>query len=519
VDRESTEIASENESLAHPESQRENIRLSRGLSLAVYLKARRAAMTSEAVLREFEEYKQKNPEFFPDDQPLEKQLEYYKSMKAQQRQQKSEAAESRKKANHALDQAVEKKTKDRAERAIKDEIEQEADHILREGDPVNYLKEQFLKIHIGDGTIFSGLLASIGSQLCLNTEGIQPGLTGESGKGKTDSCRAFYHLLPEKYKLRGSFSDMSLFYHLKNPGTVLFFDDAAHLKEKLQDIIKQSTSAFQEPFIHRTIDKTGNAKELPLPQRLVYWITTVGGNFEMQFLNRQMNLSVDDSINQDELVTKSTLERYKAGTFRFNESKEVLISRAIIENLKDQPPVNVKIPFADRIEYQDKRNRRNHPMLLDTICAFAAIRQYQRERDPDGAILATPDDFVIAKTLWNGIGREQIGKLSKDDYRVISCIKEHGDKSYDSTFSIPRQTAMSILKFSSKKLHNIIHGIEGTGGLREKVVGFELVQGSKTVETRDGEKRIVRYDELQYSGSLDIFGQYQDVVWLTKNEN
>lgn len=363
------------------------------------------------------------------------------------------------------------------------------------------------------------MLASIGSQLCSNTEGIQPGLTGESGKGKTDSCRAFYHLLPEKYTLRGSFSDMSLFYHLKNPGTILFFDDAAHLKEKIKDIIKQSTSAFQEPFIHRTIDKTGNAKELPLPPRLVYWITSVGGNFEMQFLNRQMNLSVDDSINQDELVTKSTLERYKAGVSRFEVSKEVLICRAIIENLKDQAPVNVKIPFADRIEYQDKRNRRNHPMLLDTICAFAAIRQYQRQRDPDGAILAAPGDFDIAKTLWNGIGREQIGKLSKDDLRVITCIIEHGDKSCDGTYSIARRKVMSILKFPSKKLHNLIHGIEGTGGLKEKVEGFEVVQGSKTAETRDGEKRTVLYDELQYSGSLDLFGEYQDVVWLTKNEN
>lgn len=469
--------------------------------------------------RDFEEYKKKNPEFFPSDQPIEKQKAYFKGMTARLRQQKTEVSESRIKGFNALDQAVEKKTKDKAERAEKDMIEQEADRILREGNPIEFIKKQFENIHIGDDTIFSGLLASIGAQLCSNTEGIQPGLTGESGKGKTDSCRAFYHLLPEKYKLRGSFSDMSLFYHLKTPGTILFFDDAAHLKEKLQDIIKQSTSAFQEPFIHRTIDKTGNAKELPLPPRLVYWITTVGGNFEMQFLNRQMNLSVDDSINQDELVTKSTLERYKAGTFRFNESKEVHVCRAIIENLKDHPPVNVKIPYADKIEYQDKRNRRNHPMLLDTICAFAAIRQYQREQDPDGAILATTEDFDIAKILWNGIGREQIGKLSKDDIRVLTCIIEHGDKSYDGTYSLPRQKVMKILKFSSRKLHNIIHGNEGVGGLTEKIEGFEIVKGSKTVQTREEEKRTVLYDELQYSGSLDIFGQYRDVVWLTKNQN
>jgi hypothetical protein len=472
-------------------------------------------MTSEADIRELKEYEQRHPDFFTQEQTPEEKLNYFKKMKAQLRMGDAESKENRKKGFQNLDRAVESKVKDKAERAEREEIEQGADLILREGDPVAYLKEEFLKIHIGDDTIFLGLAASIGSQLCRNTEGIQPGLTGESGKGKTDSCRAFFHLLPEKYKMGGSFSDMSLFHHLKQPGTVLFFDDAANLREKITDIIKQSTSAFQEPYIHRTIDKSGNAKELPLPPRLVYWITSVGGNFEMQFLNRQMNLSVDDTTNQDELVIKSTGERYKAGNFRFRESKNILICRAIVENLKDQPPVNVKIPFADRIEYQDKRNRRNLPMLLDTICAFAAIRRYQREIDQDGAILATPADFDIAKKLWNGIGKEQIGKLSKDDLRVLTCIKEHGDKSCDGTYSIARQTAMSILKFPSKKLHNIIHGKEGVGGLREKVEGFELVKGSKTVVSNFGNK-MVHCDELQYSGALDIFGQYQDVVWLTE---
>ena len=462
----------------------------------------------------FEEYKKKNPEFFPEGTPLKKQYAYFEKIQKRREEEK----EQKKDNFHKLDRAIDKKDKEKAERAEREEIEQEADRILRSGDPIDFLKEQFSKIHIGDDTIFTGLLASIGSQLCSNTEGIQPGLTGESGKGKTDSCRAFFHLLPEKYKIMGSFSDMSLFYHLKQQGTVLFFDDAAHLKEKLQDIIKQSTSAFQEPFIHRTIDKQGNARELPLPSRLVYWITTVGGNFEMQFLNRQMNLSVDDSTNQDESVIKNTLERYKSGIFRFNENKEILICRAMIENLKDQPPVNVKIPFADRIEYQDKRNRRNHPMLLDTICAFAAIRQYQRDRDKDGAILANLDDFDLTKNLWNNIGKEQIGKLSKDDIRVLTCIKEHGNKSVDGTYIITRQEALSFLKFSSKKLHNLIHGNEGIGGLREKVVGFELVPGSKTVETPDYGRKTIRCDDLRYSGSMDVFGQYQDVVWLTKNE-
>jgi len=466
--------------------------------------------------RDFEAFKEKHPEYFPTDTPIEKQKAVFRSIRAQQRQQKDEVTENRKKAHQALDKTVEKKTRDRAERAERNKIEQEADLILRKGDPIEYIKEQFSKIHIGDEIIFYGLLASIGSQLCRTSDGIQPGLTGESGKGKTDSCRALFHLLPEDYKMAGSFSNKSLFYHLKKPGTVLFFDDAARLSEEIQDMIKQSTSAFQEQFIHRTVDNHG-ARELPLPPRLVYWITTVGGNFEMQFLNRQMNLSVDDSTNQDELVMAVTLERYQQGNSRFAISEEVKICREIFKTLKDRDPVTVKIPYADKIHWNQPKNRRNLPMFLDTINAFTAFRQYQRDPDPDGSgsILAGREDFELAKKLWSGISREQVGKVGKDDIRLLSCIKEKGDKSHDGIYTIPRQLAKKITGFSACKMDLIINGKNGTGGLKEKVEGFDVIKGSKTTGD-EFNKRTVHCDELQYDGSLDIFGEFNDLVWIVE---
>lgn len=469
-------------------------------------------MISKEDREEFEKYKIDHPGFFPDNQPIKKQIEYFKSMQVGLRQQKAEAEERKEKGFKILDQTVEKKTSERAERAERDKIDQEADRILREGDPIAYLKEQFSKIHIGDDTIFYGLLASIGSQSCRSSDGIQPGLTGESGKGKTDACRALYHLLPDDYKMRGSFSNKSLFYHLKKPGTVLFFDDAARLHEDIQDIIKQSTSAFQEPFIHRTVDR-GVPKELLLPARLDYWITTVSGNFELQFLNRQMNLSVDDSTNQDEKVMTVTLERYQQGEDRFIESEEVHICREMIKILKDLEPVIVKIPFADKIHWNQPKNRRNLPMFLDTVTAFTAFRQFQRERDETGAIIATRDDFELAKKLWTGIGKEQVGKLTKDDLRLLNCIKEKGEKSHTGIFSIPRMIAKRELGFSDYKMDLIINGKNGTGGLKEKVEGFELIRGTKTTGD-EYLKRTIHFDELEYDGSLDTFGQFNDLVWI-----
>ena len=472
-------------------------------------------MTSETELREFEEYKQKNPEFFPAEYPLEKQVEHYKAMQARLRQQKADAAEGRKKGMQALDQEVERKTKDKAERAEKDMIEQEADRILRESNPIGFIKEQFEKIHVGDEIIFYGLLASIGSQLCRPSDGIQPGLTGESGKGKTDSCRALYHLLPDDYKANNGFSNKSFFYDTSiKPGTVFFFDDAANLREEIQDMIKQSTSAFQEPFTYRTVINH-KLEKLKIPARMVYWITTVGGNFEMQFLNRQLNLSVDDSTNQDDLVMSMTKERYKGGDDRFSESNEVKVCREIFRMLKDREPVTVKIPYADKIHWNQPKNRRNLPMFFDTINAFTAILQYQRKQDSSGAVLAGREDFELAKKLWMRIGREQVGKLTPDDMRLLNSIRENGEKSHDGIYRIPRSIAKKILKFSDYKMDSIINGKDGVGGLREKVEGFEVIKGTKTTGD-EYNRRTVHCDELEYDGSLDTFGQFNDLVWIVE---
>jgi len=461
----------------------------------------------------FEEYKKRHPDYFPEDVPLEKQIEVYLSFTAKQR----EARQQKEEQLHKLDQAVEQKTTQRAERKRRDFIEQEADQVLREGDPIGFIQEQFSKIHIGDEVIFLGLLASIGSQLCRPSEGIQPGLTGESGKGKTDACRALFHLLPGEYKMRGSFSNKSLFYHLTKPGTILFFDDAARLSEEMQDMIKQTTSAFQEPFLHRTVDR-GKPETHELPPRLVFWITSVGGNYQLQFLNRQMNLSVDDSINQDTRVMSVTLDRYQQGDDRFTETEEVLICREVIKILKDQGPITVKIPFTDKIKWSQPKNRRNLPMFLDTVNAFAAIRQMQRERDPSGAVIATMQDFTIARDIWGQIAQEQVGKLSKDDRRLVDCIIKNGKKDSETGFSsLPRSDAKRILGFTDRKMHLILNGNEGVGGMTEKLEGFEVEKGTKTVELPEGGRKTVHCDTLKYCGQLDTFGQFNDVVWLEKD--
>jgi hypothetical protein len=126
-------------------------------------------------------------------------------------------------------------------------------------------------------------------------------------------------------------------------------------------------------------------------------------------------------------------------------------------------------------------------------------------------------DFTLAKDLWAQIAREQVGKLSKDDLRLLNCIVENGEKSYNGVFSISRSDAKRILGFTDRKMHLILNGNDGVGGLTEKLEGFDLVRGTKTIELREGGHKTVHCDSLEYNGQLDTFGQFNDVVWVLKD--
>ncbi|HQB07513.1 MAG TPA: hypothetical protein PK712_06615, partial [Rectinema sp.] len=63
-------------------------------------------------------------------------------------------------------------------------IKAEALDILKNGDPVEYILNVYSRLHVGDIQIGKVLLLSIANQSVLNSEGLQPKLSGASGKGK-----------------------------------------------------------------------------------------------------------------------------------------------------------------------------------------------------------------------------------------------------------------------------------------------------------------------------------------------
>lgn len=391
---------------------------------------------------------------------------------------------------------------------------------IETGDPYNFILNIFKELHVGDEGVGGFLLAAIGCQLCSNTKGLQPGLTGDSGKGKSDACKKMFHLIPAEYKKSGIFSDQALFrMQEKQPGTTFLFDDAANITDYLQQVFKLASSDFQKGLIKTVTGNTGDKKtvELQIPPRCNFWITSVAAEYDEQILSRQLNLHVDDSVNQDKRVADKELEYARYAWDDEPENEDVWICRQIIRLLRARPLVRVKIPYAKRIKWMDFKNRRNLPFFIDIIRSFAALKQYQRETDEDGVLLANEDDFKRAKDLWGKISKEQSAQLNKNEMAALQVFLE---KSKDGKVEISRPDLQRLLKFTSGKLARVMDGRRQpdgtyTGGLCNKIPELTKEDILSSEESEVRKKKIVVY---AYIGPNNLLELFENVVSLEQNE-
>jgi len=357
--------------------------------------------------------------------------------------------------------------------SAKTSIEEEAMNILQSGSPIDYIMKEYSRVHVGDKELGEFLLATIGCQLCANTDGLQPDLSGESGKGKSDACKAMGSLIPKEFFNKGSRSPMALF-HMQGlkPGSVIFMDDVESFSPKEESILKNVTSQYQESFDHSYTDMSkGGAKKgqtLSLPPRLTFWITSVSSSFDSQVLNRCIKLHVDESKEQDEAVFTRQKDAARKGSYRLTQTHEILVCQAIIKHLKELEPVSIGIPFVDNIQWNDCANRRNFPMFCDVIRAFAALNQYQRAWSSDDSLIANLDDFDRAAGLWSTIDKAQSTGLTANEQTVLSVIAASGNQGIS-------QSQLAIKCDMNKgSISRALHGIKQPdqtmkGGLLNKV--------------------------------------------------
>jgi len=387
--------------------------------------------------------------------------------------------------------------------------------ILLFGNPLEFILAEFKKLHAGDEGIAIFLLAGVGCQSVTNSDGLQPNLTGESGKGKSDACKKVFHLLPPEYARKTLFSDKALFRSKILAGTTLLFDDNADMGPFMLQTFKIASADFQHETVREVADqKTKTNEVLPIPPRLNFWFTSVSGAYEDQVISRQLSLQVDETKAIDRKVAGRVLAKFYTGDPPLPESENILIAREITRIIKIRSLITVRAPYAKKIDWNNCQNRRDLPMFLNIILGRVAYLQDQRERDEAGNVLADESDFLWARDLWKSISKTQGPGLNKKEAVALQLFLDH--KKGDAVVELSRSDLMRTLKFKSGDLAKTMDGVrqrDGTyaGGLVNKVGGFVKEQ---RLDKRDSESVTKRYDVYIYSGPADILDWYADVVVL-----
>lgn len=379
-----------------------------------------------------------------------------------------------------------------------DNIIERAIDILINGDPIQFVLDAFDTMHKGDRETAELLLLAIATQSMLNSDGIQPGVNGQSGKGKSHACETLLHLMPEECWINTSLSAKSIFYANLQPGTIVFSDDVA-IGEDLESTIKRATSNFQKTTTHTTLDTNRNVVELEIPPRISWWLASVDAELSTQTINRQFGVTVDESSEMDDIVADHQLSKAATGDVKFPIDDTVLVCREIMREIKTNL-FTVVIPFAKRIMWVHRGNRRNLPIFLDMVKAFAILRFKQRLVREDGMLVATEDDFVSAAKLYSRRAETQTTKLSDAELKLVRALSDHGDMDI--------KTLQRLIGKSETTIRNMLHGKDGKGGLLEKMPNLHRENVTERYEDRNISKFVYGVS------NFDMLSSYEGVVYL-----
>ncbi len=391
------------------------------------------------------------------------------------------------KAKYTEEQAEKEATEEKPPQHIVDK----ANEILDQGKAIDFLMATCSKIHIGDETTIKATLGAVGCQSIINSSGIQPKVSGGSGKGKSHAVKSVFHLVPREYVLETSLSAKALFHLNIKPGTIIF-DDDADIREDIEGLIKRCTTNFQDVTKHTISVKEGSewtAKTITIPQRVIWALTSVNDNGSLEYLNRQFNLGVDETTNQDDKVWQLLQEKAEKGEVDFSINDDVLVCREIIRDIKNHL-FTVRIPYAKRIIFNDKQNRRNGAQFLDFIRAFAVFNYRLRPKTNDNTIEASESDFKDALSLYSQRATNQRLKLNDNEIAVVNRMVK------GEPYTIEK--LQDITGKSYRTIYNIFHGRDGKTGLLEKV------------------PQLTYKPETEFIGDSEIINEYGSERTVTK---
>jgi len=244
-------------------------------------------------------------------------------------------------------------------------------------------------------------------------------LRAPSGCGKSQLLEAVEGLVPpEAVSFLSRLTPQALFYAGPN-----------HLKHKLV-LVDEQAGASEADYSIRTLQSKGfltlQSPGKP-PTRVEGPIALMSGttsaDLNPENLSRCLELVLDDSPAQTKRIQQAQ-RRAWAGKRRAGVDVQLWQdAQRLLE------PLPVVIPFAERLRFPARttHDRRGNEKLLGLVASHALLHQRQRERDPRGQVVATPEDYAAVYGLLQPVLAAELDELSPRAAQVYRCLIDAGE--------------------------------------------------------------------------------------------
>jgi hypothetical protein len=263
-------------------------------------------------------------------------------------------------------------------------------------------------------------------------------------------------------------------------------------------IFKNSVSDFQEQIEHETVNIQRKSDILKAPPRLTWWLRAVADIGNMDVERRFLKIVIEVDEQRLKTISNRLQKRRQKGEEKYPEDNpEVKICRAIFRELKSKKE---KVIFNFNIKFKDGLSTDTQNMIFELLLATALINKYQRQRDEDGAIIATAEDFKTVADNFAAVSDTQVSKATKTELLVARNLKQTGCE-------VSSNTIQEYFKKSKQWVTLVMNGGNRDGGLPSKMPNVV----EEDVTTKD-EMESVPIKMYRFVGEWNELGIYEKIA-------
>ena len=370
---------------------------------------------------------------------------------------------------------------------IDPDLEAEAEEIINSMQVFEVLERAFATLHSGNISVLRVIVLAFLLGYEVTNEGIQPGFSGDRGKGKTSSVQAALHLLPPEKVMRGSMTKKALQYSEQmQPGTIVFRDDVYIEDEELQ-MSKAAMSAFQTGIEHHTVEKIGGRNTgvvKSIPPRTIFIFTSIDDTGDVELADRQYKISLDPSERDIKNRADFYLKRLAGGREKHPVNHDILLCRQILRSLTSRI-YRVSVPFASRMDFKSLTNQRAIEQFGAFIQAYTVINYKNRNSVECEGVLeisAHESDFRDAISLFSITDDIRDHKLTKQERALLDWLCDQHDATSHEGITmkeIVERYRVAGKKVSRSNAWRLMFGRDGKQGICGKdIPGIYSEKGS-----------------------------------------